>query len=206
MRVIITRHGESTANTLRVFSSCNSGYPLTENGSVQALELATKLEGIAFARIYSSPILRAIETAHIVCEYLGRDFVIADAIKEFSVGEFEGRGDKQAWDDFSILWSDWYLRGLLEKKLPGGESLLECRQRAISFLQGLTLKYSTNDQILCVSHGGLINAVIPELAGRPPYEYVWNHSLKNTGVVILDWDGTRWECLQWGDESFTGSK
>ena len=91
MRVILARHGESTANTLRVFSNQQAPHPLTEKGRAQALELAQRLEGIPFTRIYSSPILRAIETTHVVCEYLGRDFVIADAISEFAVGEFEGR-------------------------------------------------------------------------------------------------------------------
>jgi broad specificity phosphatase PhoE len=203
MKLIFTRHGESTANTLHVFSNRDAVHPLTEKGRAQALDLAGRLAGISFKQIYSSPVLRAIETTRIVCEYIGQDFVITEALREFDVGEFEGRGDEQAWSDFSQLWKDWFFNRKSEKKIPGGESLTETRQRAEVFLNQLISEYKTNDEILCVTHGGILNAVIPGLTNPPDYEFVWAHPLKNTDLVVLGWDGTRWKCLQWGETSFT---
>jgi broad specificity phosphatase PhoE len=203
MRVIIARHGESTANTMRIFSNRQAVHPLTEKGKEQALTLAHRLEGVPFAQIFTSPILRAVETTRTVCAVTGENFTVVDALRELDMGEYEGRGDEQAWEDFSQLWKDWYVNGNHEKRLPGGESLIESRQRGVSFLQSLTAEYTPNDTILCVSHGGLINAVIPGLVRKPTYEYVGSHPLGNTGMVILDWDGTHWVCLQWAEENFT---
>lgn len=206
MKLTFARHGESTANTLHVFSNRNAVHPLTVKGKAQAQELAGRLSGIPFTQIYSSPVLRAVETTRIVCEHIGRDFVIAEALREFDVGEFEGRGDEQAWLDFSLLWKDWYLNEKPERKLPGGESLIETRQRVESFINQLIKDSKINDEILCVTHGGILSAVIPGLTNPPDYEFIWSHPLKNTDLVIIDWDGTRWKCLQWAETSFTDPK
>jgi broad specificity phosphatase PhoE len=203
MKLIFARHGESTANTLLVFSNRDAVHPLTEKGKAQAKELAVRLAGIDFAKIYSSPVLRAVETTRIVCEHIGRDFVIAEALREFDVGEFEGRGDEQAWSDFSQLWKDWFLNRKLDYKIPGGESLTEIRQRAEVFLNQLVSEFKGNDEILCVTHGGILSAVIPGFSNPPDYEFIWSHPLKNTDLVIIEWDGTRWKCLQWAETSFT---
>jgi 2,3-bisphosphoglycerate-dependent phosphoglycerate mutase len=206
MKLIFARHGESTANTLHVFSNRDAVHPLTEKGRVQAQELAERLAGISFTQIFSSPVLRAVETTRIVCEQFGRDFIIAETLREFDVGEFEGRSDEQAWADFSQLWKDWYLNQKPERKIPGGESLTETRRRVEAFIRQLIKNSKTNDEILCVTHGGILCAVIPGLTNPPDYEFVWAHPLENTDLVILDWDGTRWKCLQWAETSFTDPK
>ncbi len=203
MRVIFARHGESTANTLRVFSNRDAVHPLTNKGRQQARALGERLAGIHFAQIYSSPVLRAVETTGIVCEQIDRDFIIVEALREFDVGELEGRGDEQAWADFSELWKDWYLNQKPERKFPGGESLTETRQRGESFIHHLTSDCKSDDVILCVTHGGILNALVPGLANPPDYAFLWEHPLKNTDLVILDWDGNQWKCLQWGETRFT---
>lgn len=202
MKIIFARHGESTANTLHVFSNREAVHPLTEKGRIQAQELAGRLACFRFAKIYSSPVLRAVETTMIVCNHIEGNFIITEALREFDVGEFEGRDDEQAWSDFSQLWKDWYLNGKPEKKIPGGESLTETRQRAESFINQLIRDSKTNDEILCVTHGGILNAVIPGLTNPPDYEFVWAHPLKNTDLVILDWDGAQWKCLLWAETRF----
>lgn len=203
MKIIFARHGESTANTLHVFSNRDAVHPLTEKGKTQAKELSVRLADIPFAKIYSSPVLRAVETIRFICEKNGRGFTITEALREFDVGEFEGRSDAEAWSDFTKLWNDWYLNGKPENKIPGGESLTETRQRAESFLNTLVRDSNINDEILCVTHGGILNAVIPGLANPPDYKFVWAHPLKNTDLVIMEWDGAQWKCLQWAETNFT---
>lgn len=206
MKLIFARHGESTANTLHVFSNRDAVHPLTEKGRAQALELAMRLSGFSFTEIYSSPVLRAVETTRIVCDNLGRDFTITEALREFDVGEFEGRSDEQSWLDFSQLWKDWYLNGKPERKLPGGESLIETRLRASTFINRLIQDSTINDEFLCVTHGGILSAVIPGLTNPPDYAFIWSHPLKNTDLVILDWNGNHWKCLQWAETIFTDLK
>ena len=47
-----------------------SDYPLNENGIAQAREAAKKLNGIAFDAVYSSPLIRALQTAKIIAPNL----------------------------------------------------------------------------------------------------------------------------------------
>ncbi len=98
--VYFVRHGESTANVARVISNKRGDYaPLTNKGRQQAKELLEKLRnqgGIAV--VYTSPLMRAKETADIIAAALRTDVQIADALREPDCGVLEGRGDEEAWN------------------------------------------------------------------------------------------------------------
>ena len=66
MRLYFVRHGESEANTLHVISNRESPFGLTALGKKQANILADSLKDIPVTVIFSSPILRARETADIL--------------------------------------------------------------------------------------------------------------------------------------------
>ena len=206
MRVIFARHGESTANTLHVFSNKPSVHPLTDKGREQAIDLAKRLTGISFAAVYSSDVLRAVETSQIVCEQLGLEFTITAALREFDVGDFEGESDDTHWQQFSQLWNDWYANGLVERNVGGGENLLQIRQRLGGFLEMLVQKYSEHDTILCISHGGILFAGVPGFARNLENVVMRDLTLGNTALVILVYDGTAWNCRQWGETIFPAQK
>lgn len=73
-RLYFVRHGESEANVLKVISNRGSRHGLTEKGRRQSAELASNLEGSRATRIYSSPLLRALQTAETVSSALGVDY------------------------------------------------------------------------------------------------------------------------------------
>ena len=66
--ITFLRHGESVGNLENRFQG-HADYPLTEKGRSQARALAKwwNAEGISFNRACSSPLLRARETAEIIC-------------------------------------------------------------------------------------------------------------------------------------------
>ena len=66
MRIIFTRHGESQANLIKQISNRGLVHPLTRRGRQQAFTLADHLRGLPIASVYSSPVLRAIETSVIL--------------------------------------------------------------------------------------------------------------------------------------------
>ena len=61
-RIFILRHGETEGNQKRVFRGLWD-LPLNENGQIQAARTGNALKGIKFSRIYTSPLIRAKETA-----------------------------------------------------------------------------------------------------------------------------------------------
>ncbi|MRR32744.1 histidine phosphatase family protein, partial [bacterium] len=63
---IFVRHGESEANLLHEFSNHGSKHGLTGLGIQQAHLLLDKLREYPISAIYSSPLLRAQQTAGLV--------------------------------------------------------------------------------------------------------------------------------------------
>ncbi len=206
MRVLFARHGESTANTLHVFSNRQADHPLTEKGKAQAAALAVQLSGREFSAFYSSPIPRAIETARIISDLIQIPFEIHEGLREFDAGILEGRSDEKAWVEFSELWNAWFTLELPDRKVEGGESLNEIRGRLGELLDELRRRPGQSEtDVLCITHGGLLYASLPGLVENISYAFVRDNLLANTACVVINWDGKTWKCEQWDETVFTVS-
>ncbi|NLX32968.1 MAG: histidine phosphatase family protein, partial [Thermotogaceae bacterium] len=129
LTVYLMRHGQSQANVERIFANGDDGYPLTEEGRAQAALAAELLALKNIKRIYTSPILRAKQSAAIVEKRLGIEPVVLDEIREFSVGELEGQFiSGEAESAFMRLMIQW-ISGNSSDKIPNGESHLEIMAR-----------------------------------------------------------------------------
>lgn len=187
MRIFFARHGESTANLLHVFSNRALDHPLTEKGQAQAADLARRLANESISRVYSSPVPRAVETSRITAAMLGVEVVYSEALREFDVGIFEGRSDESAWQEFAELFNKWFVQGLLEEKIPGGESYTEVLERFLPFVEGLLAEFClTEKNILVISHGGLYRLMLPEVLRNLPRAYMSEHALGNAEFVTAD--------------------
>ncbi|HEU4744820.1 MAG TPA: histidine phosphatase family protein [Anaerolineales bacterium] len=82
MRLCFVRHGESEANVLRVISNRESPFELTPPGRQQAGTLANQLRDIPVTTIFSSPILRARQTAEILARSFNQSYRVTDALRE----------------------------------------------------------------------------------------------------------------------------
>ena len=65
MKLYITRHGKTEWNTIGKLQGWLDS-PLTDEGIERARKLSTRLEGVDFDHIYSSPQKRALHTAEIL--------------------------------------------------------------------------------------------------------------------------------------------
>ena len=78
----------------------NDGYYIVSLANVvrwlgqQAEALARRLKGIPIQRIYTSPLLRAVETSQILAGWLKVEFEITPALREFDCGIMEGHADE----------------------------------------------------------------------------------------------------------------
>jgi len=90
MRLIFVRHGEPVAILLHEFSNRGWKDPPTETGRQQAEILARRLARSGLTRIYTSPLMRAVQTAEILSQTLKVPFEINDALREYDVGDYEG--------------------------------------------------------------------------------------------------------------------
>jgi broad specificity phosphatase PhoE len=118
--IYLARHGE-TAWTISGQHTGLTDLPLTERGERNARRLKERLAGIAFTKVFSSPLKRATRT----CELAGFGGVaeIDRDLLEWNYGEYEGR----LTADIHKERPDWQL---FRDGCPGGESPNEVGTRA----------------------------------------------------------------------------
>ena len=83
------------------------GMGLARSGREQAVALAHRPGGSPVTRIYSSPLLRAIETSVILAHQLDLDYEVVDALREYDCGILQGRSDEASWQSWQELWDAW---------------------------------------------------------------------------------------------------
>lgn len=201
-RLYFVRHGESEANVLKVISNRGSGHGpvlghgLTERGRRQAEELAENLRGSAAGRIFSSPLLRAVQTAQVLSRALGVDWEVTEALREFDCGVAEGRSDAEAWELHRQVMEQW-LQGQFAARIEQGESLLDVQRRFVPFVRSLGETEGQGSAYILVGHGGLYLSVLPVLLvnvnpgtmlGFPNAAFVLAET-QPEGLVCLEWCG-----------------
>jgi probable phosphoglycerate mutase len=201
MRIIFARHGESYANTARVISNRGLKHPLTQTGRNQASALARKLQPEKIVRIYSSPILRAIETTVIVANHLGIEYEIDDALREYDVGYLEGRSDDRAWQTWQELFDSWTKERRWEQRVEGGETFYQVKERFVPFIDRLIRHHQgTDDRLVCIAHGGLYWMMLPLVLTNIDTQFIVQRQgfaytttvtseLTSDGLVCMEWNG-----------------
>ena len=124
--VFLARHGE-TAWSLSGQHTGLTDIPLTEQGELNARRIGERLQGLDFARVYSSPLQRARRT----CELAGFGTVArADPdLLEWNYGDYEGRRTKE----IHLERPDWQL---FRDGCPGGEAPADVGKRADRVVAG----------------------------------------------------------------------
>ncbi len=89
--VIFVRHGESRKNILDIYSSERGKYHLTRKGKMQADAVGKELARLPHVdMLYTSPILRAKETADVIAKRIRTKPHISPLLKERYTGKYEG--------------------------------------------------------------------------------------------------------------------
>ena len=196
--MLFVRHGESEANVLNVFSNRGLKYGLTEKGRAQAVSLAKKLEGFSVARIFSSPLLRAVQTAEILADRLGVSYEAVDALREYDCGVLEGRSDAAGWAEYERVLEEWIYHQSWESRIEGGESFIEIKDRFVPFIEHLLEEYGDSSQYLVlIGHGGLYRCMLPLVLENVDIEFAMQHSLSNTGYVKAEMKDGKLFCVEW---------
>jgi broad specificity phosphatase PhoE len=151
LTLYLLRHGESVANVGRVFAARKVNPPLSDAGIQQATMQAESLKSIEFSAMYTSPLLRARQTAEIVSRRCELEPIFSDALYEVDVGILDGesQNDPQNWKAYEDVIEKWE-QGLSSVGFPGGETLNDVGDRFGEFLDGLESKQQK--PILVVGH------------------------------------------------------
>jgi broad specificity phosphatase PhoE len=198
MRLYFARHAQSEANVQMVISNRDLPHPLTELGRQQAENLARSLADVPFVAIYSSPIVRALETAQIVASIIDLPFELADALREPDCGIMEGRGDDEAWLEHDRVVRDWAIEHKFDSRIEGGESYHDLRARFVPFIDRLvTARGGTERNILLITHGSLLYLMLPLVLTNIDFATVRGYPMPNTAVIIAEKQANGLVCIEW---------
>ena len=159
--LILARHGETDWNRENRFQG-HADPPLNELGRRQSAELAEALAGETIARVYTSPLRRASETAEIVARRLAVDVEPLEQLREIDVGAWSGL----TRDEVAVRFPEQYARWL-ERSPHGfedGETYAELAARVVPAVRRLAERHRS-ETILVVTHGGPSRVLQARAAG-----------------------------------------
>ncbi len=161
----ITRHGETEWNLERRLQGWHDS-PLTERGINEAKNTRLKLKDIKIEKIYTSPSLRALNTAKFIG--LGNIEIIEDKrLMEMNMGDWECK----LWSNLGNEY-EMYRQHPESFTIPGGENLKDVEERIKSFFNDITSLKADGNYVI-VTHGATLK-VIYMYFNNIPLELYWD--------------------------------
>ena len=185
MRLFMVRHGQSTANLAKTYAG-QSDAPLTEQGRQEAMQIRPILENIPFDKVYSSDLIRAIDTQKLALP--GKEGIRLPVLREIDVGSVEGMYIPQVQAEHG----EKFRQGLAYACF-GGESTQDTRDRASAFLR--LLEEDPCENVIAFSHNGYISSLL-EVVLKTPVDRAAVRSA-NCAIHVFDFDGRIWRLTAW---------
>lgn len=172
--VWLVRHAETAWSRDRKHTG-RTDVPLTDDGRAAARALAPRLAEHAFARVLTSPLSRARETASLAG--FGERLEPRDELVEWDYGAYEGvttddiRRDRPRW----FLWRDG---------CPEGESAFDVARRVDPLIDDLA---AGDGDVLVFSHSHVLRVLGARWVGLPPGDGAL-FTLDTPSVSVLGWE------------------
>ena len=166
MLVFLVRHGEAEPNT------ATRDWDLSLRGEHQARLTGHHLAQAGITHLVSSPLRRALSTAHLMAEILAYRPIDVwldlregcdDAYCGLSQEEFRGCYPRAAVPEHMPVEGWTYL----------GESYASLRTRCANMHAALTTRFGPNDRVVVVAHGGVFSYLLNAIVGVPVEAPLW---------------------------------
>ncbi len=183
--IIFMRHGQANNNVKKLLVGRNLESHLTDLGREQVKYAAGILSTIDIHKIYSSPVIRTMETAEIVSSIVNVPFDTDERLFEIELGKLVG----MYYDDLLSTHGDLFVKfysdndddnSLLEFEV---ESFGAVRKRVSGLLQEIIKKHK-DENVLLVSHLDPIKAAISLIMNMKP-SAVYNIQVPNASLNIF---------------------
>ena len=177
----IIRHGQTAKNKGNALQG-RSDDPMSPAGIRQAEEAAEwfKEQGITFDILYSSPLIRALDTGRTIAP--GAEVIVDERLIEMDYGPYEGMDLEHPAPEIITFFSDF-----VHNPAPEGmEQLSSVVKRAGEFLEEIR-GTAAGKNILISAHAismkGLLEYLTPESEGSYWSKYIGNCSVYRTELV-----------------------
>ena len=190
MEIYVIRHGETDGNKKGIMQGWLD-LPLNEFGRKLARDTGRALKGLKFDAAFTSPLLRAKETAELFLresENFDTPLIFDDRLKEVFAGEWEGKCFRPGHPDEAALSDEarnaLFGNPLLSPRYPGGESIRDVMARTQDFLREL-VKEEKYERVLVSTHGCALRCMLNHLYPDPS-DFWQGHIPYNCSISILE--------------------
>ena len=182
MKLYIIRHGQTDWNRARLLQG-RTDIPLNEWGRRVAQLTKEGLKDVVFDMAFTSPLIRARETAELILEGRNIPIIDDDRLIEVNFGPYEGE---------SFQLEDENLQNFFSKpevyySVDGSESIESVFERTATFLSELYKKQECqNSTILVSTHGAALCGLLCNIKKCEKADF-WKGGLhKNCGFSIVE--------------------
>ena len=180
---IFMRHGEADNNVNRILVGRHIESHLTEIGRQQVRDTANYLKEIVVDKVFVSPVIRARETAEIVCDVNNLDYEIDERLYEIELGKLVGMNYEDIIEKHGNLFLKFYSGDEQMLDDYGVESFTSVKMR-IKHLLDESIERYPDKNIIFVTHLDPIKAAISLLLDlKPEALYQWH--IRNAALTIL---------------------
>ncbi|MEW5922083.1 MAG: histidine phosphatase family protein [Bacillota bacterium] len=200
-KVYLIRHGETEWNRQLRYQG-QRDISLNEEGRRQAMLIADYLSQENIEAVFSSPLLRARETAAQIAAKHGLGIHLEECLLEIDFGEWEGRLYTDFEEEQRLIAERWFINPE-SVSIPGGELYPAFRERVLAGYQRIL--HGNNKSKVLVTHAGVIRVIVSAVLEMPA-NILARLRLSPASLTILlydDWGNPYLELLN-GASHLTG--
>ncbi len=164
-KIIFIRHGETKKNTKRTLHSSFDSEKLNKIGLSQIKKTAKAITTYHPITIFTSKEARAIQSAKIIAESLNTPLKKITGLHERNWGKLSGK----TWLEIQTILDPLTLDERYHYVPPEGESWKDFEARLTKTLNKI-IANSNGKNIVIITHGGAIRALMPYLLNLPKEE------------------------------------
>ncbi|SER33621.1 probable phosphoglycerate mutase [Gracilibacillus ureilyticus] len=193
MAIFFVRHGKDDESYRGGWSQRG----LIAEGIEQSRKLGSYLAGknddFKITRIISSDLTRALETAECITDHLPLEIEHSEKWRETNNGVLAGMANEEA----NLKYPGLYFSSLaMDEKYPGGDSPNETYSRIKQVWEDICEEHKENEgeNILIITHGGVINIVYHLLKGLEWTNKTSRFPVTYTSIHAVEFQNKSW-CL-----------
>ncbi|MEN3007451.1 histidine phosphatase family protein [Pseudothermotoga sp.] len=180
LKIFLIRHAKTDWNDLGLWQG-NTDVPLNEAGFEQAKKIAQKLSKQHVEVIYTSPLLRARQTAFVISEMLNVPLFVDERLRECEISLWNGLTMQETLERYYNEYTLWSTQPSVE--IEGVESLQKVQDRFLRFVEEIIKK--SFESVVVVSHALILRTFICWVLKLPLTEHK-NFKLDNASISLVE--------------------
>lgn len=162
LRLYLVRHAETDCSRDERFCG-NLDVPLNATGEAEARALAERFARDTWEAIYSSPKLRALQTARPLAERVGVEVRVAEGLREIDYGRWDGILEAEIRQRDPSEFAAWEADPAAIAP-PGGETARDILARSLPVIDALRAAHASGN-VMVFSHKATLRVLACALLG-----------------------------------------